>query len=85
LIDRGFIRINSGLVHYRTCKTQQSNNTLPLYIAHAGPGSSLGLVPLIAELGKSRSVIAPDMLGNGDSEAPKIERTTLGFNVDCVS
>lgn len=78
LVDRHFLRLASGrLLHYRAAGEDATAAT-PLLLAHAGPGSSAGLVPLIRQLGQHRRVIAPDMPGNGDSEpltmaAPAIE------------
>lgn len=66
-INRGFVRLAEGLVHYRAAGDATAR---PLYMAHAGPGSSRWLVPLIGALAPSRRVIAPDMLGNGDSDTP---------------
>jgi pimeloyl-ACP methyl ester carboxylesterase len=48
-------------------------------MAHGGPGSSLGLVPLIADLGADRVVAAPDMMGNGCSDPPPSIPTTIEF------
>ncbi len=81
-IDRGFLRLAAGYVHYRTCGGGEDH--LPLYMAHAGPGSSQRLEGLIAALGESRLVIAPDMLGNGDSGAPPEPATDMAFYADCV-
>lgn len=68
LVDRHFLRLGDArLLHYRAAG-EQLRGQLPLLLAHAGPGSSAGLVPLIRELGAHRRVIAPDMPGNGDSE-----------------
>jgi pimeloyl-ACP methyl ester carboxylesterase len=83
-IDRGFVRIGAGQVHYRSAGEQTPGGPLPLYMAHAGPGSSLGLAPFIAQLGLSRRVIAPDMLGNGDSDAPALTKTSMSFYADCA-
>lgn len=68
-IDRAFLRLSEGLIHYRHAGDPASPRT-PLYMAHAGPGSSLWLTGLAAELGRTRRVIAPDMPGNGDSDPP---------------
>lgn len=69
LVDRHFLRLADGrLLHYRAAGEAVPGQP-PLILAHAGPGSSLGLVPLIRQLGSHRRVIAPDMPGNGDSEA----------------
>lgn len=66
VIDREFVRVAGGLVHLRSAGGANAA-TLPLYMAHGGPGSSAGLVPMIETLAASRHVFAPDMLGNGDS------------------
>ncbi|PEQ11367.1 hypothetical protein B2G71_17595 [Novosphingobium sp. PC22D] len=83
LVDRAFVRIAEGLVHYRHCEGQQDSG-VPLYMAHAGPGSSRGLEPLIAAFGETRRVIAPDMLGNGDSDPPAKDGTGIAYYADCV-
>lgn len=68
LVDRHFVRLADGrLLHYRAAGKPSAGRP-PLVLAHAGPGSSLGLVPLIRQLSRHRLVIAPDMPGNGDSE-----------------
>jgi pimeloyl-ACP methyl ester carboxylesterase len=54
-------------------------------MAHGGPGSSLGLVPLIAALGADRQVVAPDMMGNGESDPPPIRPTSIAFYADCLA
>jgi len=86
-IDRAFLRIREGLVHYRHAGAEnvgKANAPLPLYMVHAGPGSSAGLAPLIGELAKTRRVIAPDTLGNGDSAAPGIKDPDLSYYADSV-
>ena len=71
-IDRAFIRIAEGQVHYRTCGAAAVPTApRPLYMIHASPASSLNLVPLMQALGYSRLVIAPDTLGFGDSPPPR--------------
>jgi pimeloyl-ACP methyl ester carboxylesterase len=77
LIDRGFHRSSVGLIHYR--RTFGSGAATALVMAHGGPGSSAGLVPLIAALGEGRTVVAPDMMGNGESDPPPAPETTIGF------
>ncbi len=69
IVDRAFVRISEGQVHYRTCGVD-TENALPLYMIHASPSSSLNLVPLMTKLGETRRVIAPDTLGFGDSPPP---------------
>jgi pimeloyl-ACP methyl ester carboxylesterase len=63
-IRRRFVDVPGGQVHYREAGLGLGR---PLVLIHASPGSSLMLVPLLAALGRTRHVIAPDTAGNGDS------------------
>lgn len=83
-VDRAFIRLQEGLVHYRHAGEQTDGGPLPLYMVHAGPGSSAGIAPLIAELGRARKVFAPDTLGNGDSAAPAVKGPDVAYYADSV-
>ena len=67
-IDRVFVRVVGRLVHYRSAGAASEAAAPPIYLAHSGPGSSLGLVPLMPTLAAHRRVIAPDLPGSGDSE-----------------
>jgi pimeloyl-ACP methyl ester carboxylesterase len=81
-IDRHFVRTASGrLAHHRAAGSACPGEP-PLLLAHAGPGSSAGLVPLIAQLATTCRVIAPDMPGNGDSEPLATAAPTLADYVD---
>jgi len=84
MIERGFVRIGAGQIHYRSAGACNVANPLPLVMAHGGPGSSAGLVPLIAELSSDRRIVAPDMLGNGDSDPPPSATTDIRFYADCL-
>jgi len=77
LIDRAFLRVAGGLIHYR--HTVGDTARTPLVMAHGGPGSSLSLVGLISDLGTDRIVAAPDMMGNGGSDPPPSTPTTIEF------
>ena len=84
-VDRQFVRLGDGrLVHLRTAGAADAARpaALPLLLAHAGPGSSAGLVPLIQDLARGRRVIAPDMAGNGDSDALPMAQPQLADHVD---
>ncbi|MDX2223674.1 MAG: alpha/beta hydrolase [Rhodospirillaceae bacterium] len=88
-VDRAFVRIKEGLVHYRHAGQERAGEgkaggPLPLYIVHAGPGSSAGMAPMIQEMGKTRRVIAPDTLGNGDSAGPGVANPDLAYYADSV-
>lgn len=70
-IERDFVSIREGQVHYR--RSAQPASGKPLWMLHASPASSLSLLPLMRELAATRPVIAPDTLGNGDSAPPAVE------------
>jgi len=82
VIDRAFVRVEGGLIHYR--HTAGDKTRVPLVMAHGGPGSSSGLVPLIGDLGVDRVVAAPDMMGNGCSDPPPSIPTTIEFYADSL-
>ena len=77
-IDRAFARTRYGLIHYRQAG-QAAPGSTPLILAHGGPGSSAGLAPLIADLAADRRVVAPDMMGNGESDPPPAGPTSIDF------
>jgi pimeloyl-ACP methyl ester carboxylesterase len=89
-IDRGFLRIRGGLVHYRSVGKIDGigvSGAPPVYLAHSGPGSSLGLDPLLQGLHDpqaQRFAIAPDMRGNGDSDPPAQAAPEIADYVDDV-
>jgi pimeloyl-ACP methyl ester carboxylesterase len=85
MIVRGFVRIGAGQVHYRSAGMPNAQESLPLIMAHGGPGSSAGLVPLISELSDDRRVIAPDMMGNGESDPPPAIPTDIAFYAVCIN
>lgn len=85
LIDRAFVRVAEGLVHYRS--TPGLSSRRPLILLHASPGSSRGLVPLMRALHAQSDapvVIAPDTPGNGDSFAPPLDIPDIPWFVDAL-
>ena len=84
LVDRGFLRLAEGLVHYRSVGRPQASDGVPIYLAHAGPGSSRAFESLLPQLCTRRFVFAPDMLGNGDSDPPAANAVDIGYYVDCA-
>jgi pimeloyl-ACP methyl ester carboxylesterase len=83
-IDRSFLRLAEGLVHYRSVGRPQASDGVPIYLAHAGPGSSRAFEGLLPQLCTRRFVFAPDMLGNGDSAAPASDSVDIDYYVDCA-
>jgi pimeloyl-ACP methyl ester carboxylesterase len=81
-IDRAFVRIAEGLVHYRHCG---GGRPLPLYMIHASPMSAIAFEPMMGALGVSRRVIAPDTLGYGDSAPPAPETPDIAYFADSVA
>lgn len=65
-IWRDYVDTPRGRVHLRLGGPHRS----PLIALHSAPGSAAPLAPLLAGLGQHRRVIAPDFLGNGDSDKP---------------
>lgn len=83
IVDRGFVRVAEGPVHYRFLG-RPGHGDVPLLMAHAAPGSSSGLAGLIGGLGRNRFVMAPDMLGFGDLPAPAHAETDIPYYVDAT-
>jgi pimeloyl-ACP methyl ester carboxylesterase len=84
-VDRAFVRIAEGLVHYRHLAA--AGDALPLVLLHAAPGSSVGLEPLLAAFGRfpeDRRVIAPDTLGHGDSAPAAPDRPDIAYYADAL-
>lgn len=76
-IERGFVSISEGQVHFR--RTRQRQDGRAIWMVHASPASSITLVPLMQALGDSRTCIAPDTLGNGDSVPPPIAAPDIAW------
>lgn len=84
VVDRAFLRLAEGLVHYRHAGAPGKRARTPLYLAHAGPGSSRAFEPLLPSLARQRFAFAPDMLGNGDSAPPASDTVEMQYYVDCA-
>lgn len=78
LIDRAFVRIEEGLVHYR----RLAGEGHPLLMFHPSPNSSRGLMPVMQALrsaGCRADMHAIDTLGNGDSAPPRPDLEAPGI------
>ena len=84
MVDRAFVRLREGLIHYRHCEPSTRTKALPLYLHHANPGSSRGMEPLMLQLAPRRRTIAPDTIGYGDSCAPDIAQPEIPDFADAV-
>jgi pimeloyl-ACP methyl ester carboxylesterase len=84
-IDRDFVRIDEGQVHYRAVGDVTSG-TRPLVLIHASPASAYNLQPLMGKLGQLRDqpLYAPDTLGNGDSCPAQMEVPDIAYYAGAV-
>jgi len=85
LPDRAFARIAEGLVHYRS--VGDSHDSRPLVLLHAAPGGSRGVEPLLQALHEAdpnRRLLAPDMLGHGESEAASPAAPDIAYYADAL-
>jgi pimeloyl-ACP methyl ester carboxylesterase len=80
-VKKGYVNIPEGQIHYRT-----EGEGEPLVLFHQAPMSSAEWDEVIPILSKHYRVIAPDMIGHGNSDDPPREyemedftRTTLQF------
>jgi pimeloyl-ACP methyl ester carboxylesterase len=83
MIDRGFVRLAEGLIHYRTAGAQ--GDQLPLVLLHASPSSSRSLEGLAHHLALHRQVLMPDTPGNGASCAPSQSKPALADYADMIA
>lgn len=81
-VRRAFCYFGDYEIHFRHAGTDD----LPVVLClHPSPASSLGIAPIISELGRYFRVIAPDTLGNGDSRGPIPETPDIGFYADVMA
>ncbi len=83
--DRAFARIDEGLVHYRSIG--QGDSRPPVVLLHAAPGGSGGLQALMQALhavDPDRLVLAPDMLGHGDSVPAAPDAPDIAYYADSL-
>lgn len=73
MIDRGFIRVDGRLIHYR-----KAGDGPPFVLLHGMPLSSRVLVPLVERHSAGRAVVGLDLPGYGESEPLEIERPSIG-------
>ncbi len=79
-IERGFVRLAHGDVHYRAAGQG------PVVLAlHESPRSSLSMLPVIEALAEDYRVIAPDTPGYGLSDPLRGEAPSLDDFLDVIS
>lgn len=82
LIDRAFLRLDEGLIHYR--ERPGSDAQPPLLLLHASPNSSQSLEPILSAYAPGRRLIAPDTPGCGDSVRPAVEQPEIADYADLM-
>lgn len=82
-VKRAFLEIADGEVHYRHAGVRRDGQ-LPFVMLHPGPTSSHVLVPLIEKLGDHRWVVAPDIMGMGDSDPPANTKPDMAYFAQAV-
>jgi len=65
-VTRHFVNTPSGEVFFRSAGDDQAG--VPLVALHASPASSKSLLPLLEAMQPTRRIIAPDTMGNGQSD-----------------
>lgn len=86
-VKRAFTDLDEGQVHYWTSR-RSVDGKAPLVVLHPGPGSARIQVPLLEALAASRTVIAPDLMGMGDSAPPPHDGSSppdIAYYADAVS
>jgi pimeloyl-ACP methyl ester carboxylesterase len=78
MTDTRFVRLNGHRVAYRD---EGDPAAEPLLLIHGVAGSSLAWVPLFEHLSASYRVIAPDLLGHGQSDKPRADYSLGAFAV----
>src|SRR6185312_3857866 len=76
--DMRFVSLNGHRVAYRD---EGDPAAQPLLLVHGVASSSLAWVPLLNHLSGNYRVIAPDLLGHGQSDKPRADYSLGGFAV----
>ncbi|MEO9599412.1 alpha/beta hydrolase [Parasphingorhabdus sp.] len=84
-IRRAFVSLDEGQLHLRIWDGDK--NIIPIILLHASPASSWFMQDMMRELveaGFRGSIIAPDTLGNGDSDVPSPETPDIPYFADSI-
>ncbi|ASK89331.1 alpha/beta fold hydrolase [Sphingorhabdus sp. SMR4y] len=84
-ISRAFVELDEGQIHLRILKGDE--DIVPIILLHASPASSWFMQDMMRELagaGFRGSIIAPDTLGNGDSDVPAPETPDIPYFADSI-
>jgi pimeloyl-ACP methyl ester carboxylesterase len=73
--SRSYVNTRFGRIHLYTYGQRTQKPTV--LALHPSPGSARPYAPVALRLGVIRRVVAPDMLGNGDSDAPVLHHALV--------
>lgn len=81
-MESHFVEVNGAMIHYLF-----SGNGEPVVLLHGYAQSSLMWRPLISELAKTHTVIAPDLRGFGDSSKPEggYDKKTMAQDIHALA
>lgn len=83
-VRRSFADIAEGQIHYRVAGSDREGLP-PLVMFHGSPGSSWALEGLVEALGETRTTVAFDTLGQGDSCAPARDDADMAYFADAAA
>lgn len=83
-VRRGFVDVAGSQVHYRHADADPDCGRPALALIHQSPGSSKQLEGLLGALAASRHVVAPDTLGNGDSDPAPVSAPDIALLADAA-
>lgn len=83
-VKRAFADIAEGQVHYRFAGWDREELP-PLVMFHGSPGSSWALEGLVAALGDTRTTVAFDTLGQGDSCRPASDDADMAYFAEAAA
>lgn len=70
VVTRAYAPSRFGQLHYRIARPEHASAAPPLLCLHQTPGNGSDWQPIIAELARTRVVVAPDTPGYGMSDPP---------------
>jgi pimeloyl-ACP methyl ester carboxylesterase len=82
-VKRAFADIAEGQMHYRFAGWDHDASP-PLVMFHGSPGSSWALERLVGVLGETRTTLAFDTLGQGDSSRPATDDADMAYFADAA-
>lgn len=83
-VTRRYVDTSQGQVHVFQTAGDDGARRPPLLLIHQSPGTAAAVEPLLRALAPERVVLAPDHLGNGDSDPPPTTSTDIARYADVL-